>query len=490
MNQKIALLHHQTVALKISGFADSPFPEFSRGGIYLGNVYRRIMPPSLPRVAAVIERHLPADVCILDLRVAASHAEETIKTVDWEGYEVEVRRIGAPLSYADAAIDESDWIGLTSHFTFESGVVRDLIAHAKRVKPSVKVMVGGADVKARPMDYLAFGADYVCVGDFDPAAFARHSAPQIVGPHRHPFDELTTPSFEKLPHLQAYTDSHDGPVPTGVRPPIGFPYLTRGCPRECDFCESRRTRFEALPLDRAIDMLEHYKRAGVTTLNFADDNLLLMAATKDGRAAVVTIFRLLREMEFAWEFPNGLEIGRFVHGDQVDEELLTAFFSHQVDAHDGRVIGGYRVYVPLETFDRRERYKKLKPIADQKRVIQWLSAHGVPEMDFGVVIPPDADEETFRHIKDGYSELKELVQQSGSARARYAAFHLIPIALFRGMTTKYSIDDFPEGWNFYFPVYDGVHMSARELFERRLALVQELDLANFDSMQVGQYSYG
>jgi radical SAM superfamily enzyme YgiQ (UPF0313 family) len=487
MKQKIALVHHPSVALKISGFADSPFPAFAASGIYLGNVYRRIMPPSLARVASVLERHLPVDVRIVDLR--AGDIEETIKTVDWEGYAIDIRRIGAPPPALDAVIDESDWLGFSSHFTFESGRVRELIAHAKQRKPSIKVMVGGADVKARPAAYLAFGADYVCAGDFDPIAFANHRAPQIVGPYRHPFAELTTPAFDKLPHLERYTDSHDGPVPDGVRPPIGFPYLTRGCPRECDFCESRRTKFETLDLDAAVGMFDHYHRAGVTTLNFADDNLLLMAATKDGRVKILELFRLLREMKFAWEFPNGLEIGRFARGDGVDDELLTALLTHEVDPLTNRVVGGYRLYVPLESFDHRERYRKLKPFEEQNRVIRWLAQSGLEQINFGVVIPPDAEEATFRGIADGFTALQQIIRTSGGMEARYAAFHLIPIAEFRGMRTKYSVDEFPEGWNFYFPVYDGTQMTARELFERRIALVQQIDPANFESMKIGQYTY-
>jgi len=489
VRQTITLIHHPTIALKIFGFSGATFGELAESGAYLGNIYRRIMPPSLPRVAALIEKYVDASVNIVDLRISGHNREETVKMVKWEGYDIEVKRIGAPFEYAAAAIQDSDWVGFTSHFTYESGVVRDLIAYSKQVKPSVKVMVGGADVKARPADYLGFGADLVCVGDLNPEALAGASKPTIVGPHRQRFADLIEPAFNKLAHLAEYSDSHDGPVPDGVASPIGFPYFTRGCPRECDFCESRRSEFEVLDISSAIAMLEHYKKMGVMTLNFADDNLLLAAARKEGRERVLELFRVLREWGFAWEFPNGLEIGRFQQSGTLDEQLMTAMFQNHRDPVTGRLVGAYRVYVPLETFDHRNRYKKLKPLEDQNRIIQWLAGCGIPEMNFGVVIPPDADVDTFTHIQDGYSDLKELVQSSGKVKARYAIFHLIPIALFRDMNTKYSVDDFPEGWNFYFPVYDGTHMSARELFERRLKLVRNLDPINFEGMRTGKYSY-
>jgi hypothetical protein len=415
--------------------------------------------------------------------------------MDWEGYSIDVRRVGAPLSAADEAIDAADWLGLSSHFTFESGVVRDLIAYARRRKPGVKIMVGGADVAVRPDDYLAFGADLAFVGDFEPGAFRaargrrRLLSPRVVGAHRHPFAELTAPAFHKLPRLAEYSDSHDGPVPAGVSFPIGFVYFTRGCPRECDFCETRRTSFEALDLEAALGMIENYHRAGIRTLNFADDNLLLLAARAEGRRALLAILAEMRRLGFAWEFPNGLEIGRLVQGGGVDEELIAALLSHARDPSTGRLVGAYRVYIPVETFERRTDYKKLRPVREQNQVIAAILAEGIPEIDFGVVIDAGADADTFTRTRDGYHDLRELVAAGGRTRARYEAFHLIPIALHRGMRTKYSIHDFPEGWNFHFPVYDGVHFSARELFERRLRLAKEIDLSNYRAMMEGQYGY-
>jgi len=81
------------------------------------------------------------------------------------------------------------------------------------------------------------------------------------------------------------------------------------------------------------------------------------------------------------------------------------------------------------------------------------------------------------------------VSAAGNTKARYAVFHLIPISLYRGMKTKYTVEAFPEGWNFYFPVYDGKNFTARELFERRLDVVRDIDPANLDSMVAGSYDY-
>ena len=492
VKRKITLIHHPTVALHATGFVDPEFSEFAKDGIYLGNTYGRIIPPSLPRVASVLERHLGADVDILDLRINDAGRRDVYKTVVWENqYKINVERLGSAFDDCNDRVANADWVGLSSHFTFESGVVKDLISHVKTVNPAVKVMVGGADVKARPNDYLEFGADLAFTGDCDPAAVTAYKGePQIVGRYSHPFEDMITPSFKKLSHLQHYVDSHDGPVPPGVGHPIGFIYFTRGCPRECDFCESRQSVFQQLDFDSTLEMLEYYKNAGILTLNFSDDNLLLMAAKEKNRKQFIELFETMHRMGFAWEFPNGLEIGRFIRNGQIDEELLGAIFRQSVDPVTGRLSGAYRIYVPIETFDRRNDYKKLKDTDDQDRILTWLARSGIAEIDFGVVIPPTATEETFSRTRDGYLGIKNIISSNGKTKARCAVFHLIPIALYRKMKTKYSIQDFPEGWNFYFPVYDGDHFSARQLFERRLKLIKEIDPPNFRSMRIGQYAYG
>ncbi|MBI3653790.1 MAG: cobalamin B12-binding domain-containing protein [Acidobacteria bacterium] len=487
---KVTLIQHPTVAIKITGFTNPDFDYLAYSGIYLGNIYRRIIPASLARVASVMERELGFEVDILDLRVADCDREERYKVLDWEGYQVEVLKVGAPFSYADQAILESDIIGISSHFTYESGVVKDLIGYIKQLNPQVKVIVGGADVSARPHDYLAFGADLAFIGDFNPQELASGNwEPRMVGAYRHPFEALTKPAFHKLPHLMEYEDSHDGPVPEGVQTPIGFIYFTRGCPRECNFCESRKSVYEYLDLEVATAMLDHYQQAGIRTLNIVDDNLLLQAANKEGRKRLLELLQALRDRKFAWEFPNGLEVGRLSKNGVLDEELMEALFTHTVDSETGQIVGAYRLYLPVETFDRRADYSKLKPLNEQNGIIAWLASCGLPELDFGIVLPPDADHDLMEKTKNGYLEIRDIVNTFGSARARYSVFHLIPIATFRSMQTKYSVQELPEGWHFYFPVYDGLHFSARELFEERLRLIKEVDFENYQSMRRGQYAY-
>jgi len=487
---RVTLVQHPTVALRMTGFEHPDFDMFADNGAYMGNIHRKLMPPSLPRVAALLEDELGADVRVVDLRIAGGDREEVYKEVDWEGYKIEARRVGARFEMLDEHLEDTDWVGLSSHFTFESGVVKDLIQYIKAKHPKVKVMVGGADVRVRAPEYVGFGADLAFPDDINTAALAdaRWGA-KVTSSYHHPFGELIRPAFHRFPRFHDYTGSHDGPVPQGVGSPVGFLYFTRGCPRECDFCESRKTGFEVLDMDSTVAMLKHFHDSGVRTLNFSDDNLLLMAAKPAWRQQLIDSMNLMREMRFAWEFPHGLEVGMLIRKGILDEELMEALFAHEIDPDSGELIGGYRFYVPVETFTERDRYRKLREVDDQNVVIRWLAESGFPELNFGVVLPPNCDEETFEATRVGYSEVKDIVRAGGTMKARYSAFHLIPIATYRDMETKYSVKDFPEGWNFWFPIYDGTNFSARELFERRLRLVKEIDPANFESMTRGQYTY-
>jgi len=81
-------------------------------------------------------------------------------------------------------------------------------------------------------------------------------------------------------------------------------------------------------------------------------------------------------------------------------------------------------------------------------------------------------------------------KSKGRTIARYGIFNLIPLATFRNMNTKYPIDNYPELWNFYTPPYDGVNLTAKELFETRMSLTKEIDPENFKSMAIGKYGYG
>ncbi|HYF86381.1 hypothetical protein [Azospirillum sp.] len=120
----LTLINHPTPAFTLVSKAD---PEER---IFLGNVYRQTMPVSLARVAAIIEAEIGIDVNILDLKTLNPNQETVYKQVDLGDLFAIVTRIGAEFEKARDTILNSDWIGFSNHFTFESGIIRDLIVTA------------------------------------------------------------------------------------------------------------------------------------------------------------------------------------------------------------------------------------------------------------------------------------------------------------------------------------------------------------------------
>lgn len=450
------------------------------------------MPPSLPRIASIIKKNLKADVDIFDLRIIEPKREKIFKTINWEGFKIKAIRVGGSFENANEAIESSDIIGLSANYTCESGIIKDFIKYAKKLNPRIIIMVGGADATVRPKDYLVFGADLVFVGDFNPKELTKPILKKRISAYyRHPFKELINPSFELLLNLESYVDSHGGPVPKGVPFPIAFVYFTRGCARNCGFCDSGNTKYETLDLEASISMLENYKKKGIKTLNIIDDNLLLQVAIKKERQKLITLFQKMKEMSFVWEFPNGLEIGMLTENKKIDAELLENLFYRKTDHKNNMLIGAYRLYFPIETFEKREKYGKLKPLKIQTKVIAALLNLEIPQIAFGTIIFPNATEKTFQLIKKEYLKIKQMIKQRGEkTKARYNILNLIPLKEYRKMKTKYSIEEFPELWNFYTPVYDGINFSARELFEKRLKLIKEINPKFFKALITGKFAYG
>ncbi len=478
--RSILLINYPTVNFTLS---DTSAPNQTP---HLGNAYNYTMPISLVRVATILERDLGLETEIVDLKASPFAKRQTYREVPFGSKVASLKRVGIDLDTLREIVPRLDAVGVSNHFTYESGIVREVIRLCRSIKPDLKILAGGADVKARPRFYLEAGADMAFVGDINTQAIAENDwlTPTIVPAHRYPFEGLSKPDFNKLQDVSIYSDSHDGPVPAGVTTPVGFAYFTRGCPRECDFCESRRTKFEALPLDAAFELLEHYAAAGIRTINFSDDNFLLLK-----RPYLEALLGKMRDLGFAWEFPNGLEIGRLVPKGAVDHDLVRLLFANSIDPVTGRHLGAYRAFIPVETFDRRANYKKLKPVEDQNAAIDAILSHAIPEINFGVVLSPDATEETFDTIEEGYGDIRKVLDNHPFVKSRFSIFHLIPIALYRSMNTLYTSEEFPEGWNFYFPVYDGKHFSATELFNRRVETITRIDPTARKTMETGTYSY-
>lgn len=469
---KALLVQQPTTELKVLGITKEP--------IVLGNTYGAAMPSSLTRVTRALRQQVD-EVRISDLRIADPSNRTLHKKYKWEGGTLEVNRVGADFQRIDDEVKETDVVGISSHFTCESEVVGALIRHIKRVNKRTKVVVGGADVKARPQAYIKAGADLAVRLGLNPETIKNFpKEPQIVSTLPPNLKEAVLPDFDPLKdNLSKYTIGHDGDLPEGIRPPVATIYFSRGCDEGCDFCETRN-KFEILDLEDAKALLRSYKLARITTLDIVDDNLL--CETARDREKLIELFKYMQEENFAWNFPNGLEIRNFIAEDgEIDQELLAALFN----------TGRFGTYIPIETFEKREKYEKLTSLETQNRIIAAIASKKPLRLSFGVIMTPDATEETVDRIKSEYLKIRGVVSSasSGKTKIRCSVFHLSPIASLREMQCKYSEAEYPELRHFHVPAYDGTTFSARELLLKKLEIMKVVDPANFEALSGGVYQY-
>jgi radical SAM superfamily enzyme YgiQ (UPF0313 family) len=469
---KALLVQQPTIELKVLDMAQKP--------LVLGHVYGTAMPSSLARIARALSQQVD-EVSFSDLRTADPSNKTLHKKYEWEGGMLEVNRVGADFQQIDDEVRGTDIVGISSHFTCESGVVEALIQHIKEVNRKVKVVVGGADVKTRPQEYIKMGADLAVRSGLNPAIIKSFpKEPKIVGAPLPSLKEAVLPDFDPLKdNLPKYTIGHDGDLPEGIRPPVATIYFSRGCSKGCDFCETRN-KFEILDLEDAKALLRNYKLAGITTLDVIDDNLLCEAARD--RAKLIELFKYMQREGFAWNFPNGLEIRNFIAEDEeIDQELLDALFN----------TGCFGAYIPIETFEKREEYEKLAALETQNKIIAAIASKKPLRLSFGVIMTPDATEETVSRMKSEYLEIREIVNSAsgGMTKMRCSVFHLSPIASLREMPCKYGEANYPELRHFHVPAYDGTTFSARELLLKKLEIMRVVDPANFKALSGGTYQY-
>lgn len=448
-------------------------------GINMGAVRTNHPKISQLTLAAIVEREFPeARVDFIDLKSADPTREERIKEVRYGDKTIEVYKVGQDFHDIEQDIASSDTIVLTNNFTQEAGILGDLIGFCKQVKPSIKVLVGGSDASVnrngvnRQAYFYSRGADKVApLGDGEiilPRLLQNKNADEankiLIS-----FDSVPDPAFH-LADLSIYTESHEGPLPKGISAPLMYLETSRGCKNSCNFCSTPFTKgkYRYMGQSRIKEILGYYKNAGINTLLLCEDNLLSRLDFPGGRAEVIGWFNHMWEKGFAWEFSNGVEIGKLADDEGViDEELVKILFGF-----DGST-GCYRSYIPLERVDDSSKYRKLKPFDIEKRILTSIVEQGAPLLNLGVIIghpqeTMDSLDLTERRMQELMGQISE--QSEGKTKPYTNIFLHIPISgtndcakFIREGRLAFDINDNPELYNFYTSVINGDNLSCYDL---------------------------
>lgn len=421
------------------------------------------------------------NVKIVDMKLQESEREELFKEFRYGDGKIKCYRKGAGFESVKAAIAESDILVLTSNFTRSSGIMRDFIKYAKTVNPDAKIIIGGSDATPRYDYYLKNGADVVVLGE------GEHIAPNVIlaltGNRpleqltgiayirdgsikynaRNPVtdkvdvDDIPLPAFDLVDrYLEKYVEAFEGPLPDTVKTPVGILETSRGCMEACSFCTTPALRkgYRFMSTERIEGWLEHYKKFGIETLVLMEDNVLSRLAFPNGRQKLIELFDLLEEYGFAWEFGNGLEIGKFMVDGRIDMELIEKMFYHGIKG--GKHVGCYRLYTPLESLhlEPNKVHRKLKPYDQELEIIEAIASTGIPMMTFGIIIGrPDDDEESLKLTEERCLEIKRLVEAKG-VDAYFSPYLdvLLPGTPDYGKYEKflkYDIERYPELYHFH-----------------------------------------
>lgn len=445
-----------------------------------------------------------SEIKVIDMKSNNQNKEAKVREMDYGGTTIEYFRVGQDFSEIEDNIQCAGTIVLTNNFTQEAGLIGDLITYCKEVNPKARVLVGGSDASVvrgevdRQNYFYSRGADVVApLGDGEITLLKLLRGEELSLPlSLENLENVPSPALE-LVDINRYTESHEGPLPLGVIPPLMYVETSRGCRQSCDFCSTPFTKgkYRYMGQQKIEDFLSHLKRNGITSLLLCEDNILSRLDLPSGRKAVLDWFDYMRQERFAWEFSNGVEVGKLSDNGNVDEELIDSLFSYS----DG--VGCYRSYIPLERLDE-PKYRKLKSFDAQRKILSAIVQKGVPLLNLGVIIGnPQETQVSLDMNEERMKELMNLVKaRSGGATLPYANVFLhIPIPGtndYRKFHSEgrlvYNIKEYPELYGFYTSVVQGDNISCHDLtkIRRDMALRLNGEEAMMTWEHVGKYDYG
>jgi len=434
---------------------------------------------------------------------------------------IRIWRYGASFERVEHIIKDSDIVCITANFTAYARIIKDFIQWAKGKNPKIEIIIGGTDATHRPEFYLKSGSDFVVLGEGEiilhnlieaivkqkntdnvsGIAFIKHGnvivnkktdsdTPQL--------DKLAFPALDLI-DSNAYSESSDGAFPDGVKTPIALIETSRGCNQRCSFCASCRTKgkYRYISSQRITQLLVHYKEHGINTLLITDDSILSRLDSPNGRQDVITLFQTMREMGFAWELFNGVEISRLFNKDKnPDQDLINALFSHEI--HDNQLIGCYRAYLPLESvrndtplkISKFHFFKHDNQLLDfelEKKIIVEILKRHIPMIELGLIIcTPDEDLPYMELTCQRALEVKTLIKDENEKSPHTATqicFHIFADILLPGTPDyeknrnrqAFSYDDYPELVNFTTSVINGDNFSFNEMFVIREKVFEKIN---------------
>jgi radical SAM superfamily enzyme YgiQ (UPF0313 family) len=457
----------------------------------------------------LVRKNVDINIRIIDMQTLKVEKEK-YGELNYPKMTLEKFRVGCYFDEVKDYVKEDDIIGINANFTHSRRVAIDFAKYASKKNPTALIVFGGTDATHDPEYYLRNGGDVVVRGEAEitfelliEAVYKKLSLstlPNISYQENGSISHNPTNFLKKsyafnvetmLPpdlgavDLQTYTDTGEGPPNVkGINGPFISVETSRGCAQACTFCATPATKgsYRFMRIETIRKHFEYFREMGIHGLMFREDNVLSRIHRKsngnymypNGRDELIEMFKLAREMRFAWEFPNGLEFGQFIHGNEIDYELIDLIFWH--DYSSPRPAGCYRAGIPLEnlTDESSKLFRKLKPLGQIKKIIAALAESGVNTLTFNVIIGrPQDDDMTLKLTYQRCLEIKELLKSINPNINIY--FNVFNLSIFPGTVDykklqhllAFDLEKDPEVITFYLACLNTKYFTALEMTQAR-----------------------
>lgn len=401
-------------------------------------------------------------------------------------------RIGAAFDSIQEKIQKATFVCISAKFTQEAQVIADLAKHIKQESPHTSIIIGGGEAELRKHWYLNNGADIVVLGEGEETLaniIIRHALggdfresnniayrsenrelkinrSRVIHPCRKQIWQATPTIDFSICDINQYQESM-GAMPSFVNPPMMYFETTRGCLYACDFCQrsALKKAFSIMPIEMVKEMIDQYAAAGIRTLLFCEENVLLRLLYPNGRQELLEIFKYLKKRGFQWEFSVGIAIGLFMKDGKIDQELLEAVFA-----------GCFRALISLEhlTDQKIQNLAKLKPFEDEKRILEAIAKTKCPKLHIGIMIgDKDESKKSLETILVRCLEIKTIA--TTHTKIKFSFFCRMPLFGTPDWSRlessiKYPITDHPELWTVSTSVIQGDSYSPEQITRIRKGL--------------------
>jgi|CXWL01.1.fsa_nt_gi radical SAM superfamily enzyme YgiQ (UPF0313 family) len=354
---------------------------------------------------------------------------------------------------------------------------RDMHAWAKKFKADtgLPILVGGYEAKIYPNEIMEHSCfDYLCSGEaltFIPPfvkAFENgggwDKVPDLVyrsnGSLKHtlaakhiPFREHPMPDRSIFPNHSYYSQ-----VSQRHNFTIGMSEV--GCPYPCSFCSMRLTGFDARTPEQLCDEMEHdYRVNGIREVDWFDPIML------HDRRRMLDLAKEMqrRKIDMVWSARARVDSisGHRADGEP-DEELIREIAAS----------GCRRLFLGIESGDDDvlKAMRKKQVIANQKKVLDCLVAHGIRPLGFFMIGAPG----------DTYRTVEKTVKFACSLPLEYVQFTLTMIKPHTELEKEYSVKATGvDYWREY----------VRGTVEEKLLPTPWTELSRADQERLARYAY-